>query len=391
MTGLARKWKERVNFIFPVLFVIGFASVLVYFSLLSTIQVHAVVFQASEGQSAPWWQGILNALIFIIPAVGFAFVIAFLVKKRRMNVIRVFFASALFLTTTIISFFFIVILEQFVWQRITRSVSFNDPLYNAMPQGDYFFSVYLYPDISLASAVAFSLFMGFVLSNLIISRKYPKKEKNQALLLIGGLMGSFLSFILPWWTVIPMLLLLVIYDIYAVFKGPIKDIFESAHDQKEADLEKGLEKAWNDKSDQGETVTVSAGTATTPAPLRTPKRGRLMHKFEDFGHFKDPGAAEDMLSSMTYGTKDWELGIGDLVFYAMLGSQTLMVGSILISDFGILAPWIFFLTTLVGISIGFVITIKLLDRNVMLPGLPIPIVLGLAAMGLTYLGFYLLV
>ena len=88
MTGLARKWKERVNFIFPVLFVIGFASVLVYFSLLSTIQVHAVVFQASEGQSAPWWQGILNALIFIIPAVGFAFVIAFLVKKRRMNVIR---------------------------------------------------------------------------------------------------------------------------------------------------------------------------------------------------------------------------------------------------------------------------------------------------------------
>lgn len=388
MTGLARKWKERVNFIFPVLFVIVFASVLVYFSLLSTIQVHAVVFQASEGGGTPWWQGILNALIFIIPAVGFAFVIAFLIKNRRMNVIRVFFASALFLTTTIISFFFIVILEQFVFQRITRELEFIDPVYAAMPHFKYFFDVTLYPDISLPSAVVFSLFMGFVLSNLIISRRYPKKEKNHALLLIGGLMGSFLSFILPWWTVIPMLLLLVIYDIYAVFKGPIKDIFENARDQKEADLEKGLDKAWSDKSDAKAPVVAGPTTLTPKVPHR---RGNLMGKFEEFGHFKDPGAAEDMLSSMTYGTKDWELGIGDLVFYAMLGSHTLMVGSILISDFGLLAPWIFFLTTLVGISIGFVITIKLLDRNVMLPGLPIPIALGLAAMGLTYLGFYILI
>jgi hypothetical protein len=418
MTSFTLKLRDRIAFISPVLFVIFFASVLVYVSLISSIQVRAVVFEGSPGGGASnVWQGLLNALIFVVPAVAFAFVIAYLVKKKRMNVLKVFFASAIFLTTTIIAFFFIMILEDLVWMNLAHILPYTGPMSSDLPTDSGFISLPT-PDISLTGSVLFCGLLGFALSSIVLSQVMPREAKNQSLLLIAGLMGSFLSFILPWWTVVPMLLLLVIYDIYAVFKGPIRAIFE----EQQADYEKGLDKAWKDTGDQktkGSTgkkevsgpAVYEIEVPNIPAPASTnqdagkaqkvvsgqgaplvqaePHRGQLLKKLEGSGMLGDTDGSSDILTSMTYGTKTWELGIGDLVFYAMLGSHTLMVGADLISTFGILAPWIFFATTLVGICIGFVITIKLLDRNVILPGLPIPIIIGLAFMGLTYLGFVL--
>jgi hypothetical protein len=90
-----------------------------------------------------------------------------------------------------------------------------------------------------------------------------------------------------------------------------------------------------------------------------------------------------MLNSMTYSANDWDIGIGDLVFYSMLASQPLTPyfisnhGGALMANFGFWIFWVIALFTIIGILIGFVITIYLLERNSMLPGLPCSIALGL--------------
>jgi len=427
---MASAWKylrEKASFTFPVLAVVAFSSVLVYVALLSSIQVQAVVFEGEAGE-APVWQGILNALIFIGPAVIFAFVIAYMVKRKRMNVLKVFFGSALFITTSIITFFFIILMDDLIWSKIGY-IRWDYVLAKLDTQ----IPVYLlgvYPGVSMGAAMTFSGFMGILLAGTIFSKRMKRDEKNWALLMIGGLMGSFLSFILPWWTVVPMLLGLVIYDIYAVYKGPIRTIFEES----QTELERGLQEAWKNKDEcepktevtlEKEKTKKGKGEKHVPSgeladeegersriEVEEDRRAKLIQEYREkaakersqkktvkkrqslLSKFTGGGGGlgqeeftEDLLSSMTYGTDDWELGIGDLVFYGMLGSHSLKIGADLIPTFGIFAPWIFFATTLVGILIGFFITLKLLERNVLLPGLPIPIVLGLACMGLTYLGF----
>ena len=81
---------------------------------------------------------------------------------------------------------------------------------------------------------------------------------------------------------------------------------------------------------------------------------------------------------------DWDLGIGDLVFYSVLSSHALMLGIGFIDDFGILAPMLFFAAAVTGILIGFRYTIRKLEENVMLPGLPIPILLSMTLVALVY-------
>ena len=421
MTSALIRLKDRVSFTFPVLLVVAFSSVIVYFAMLSTITVEAVVFESEGGGGAQAGAGILNALVFILPAVIFAFVIAYLVKKRRMNVLKVFFGFALFLTTSIITFFFIILMDDLIWTRIDYWL--YDPVIweYYIESAEMWIGLYgPYPSITFSSALVFSGFVGVILASTVFSKNLKRSEKNQALLIIGGLMGSFLSFILPWWTVVPMLLALVIYDIYAVYKGPIRVIFEESQaelergldeksffigEKEEAEMKKettGKEKPRADKEkDSGGGAILAVEEDRRERLIREyrakaekERRERKIHKRQGllgklgFGGGDDKeDFAEDLLSSMTYGTDEWELGIGDLVFYGMLGSHTLKIGADLIPTYGILAPWIFFATTLVGILIGFFITLKLLERNVLLPGLPIPIVLGLASMGLTFLGF----
>ena len=46
-------------------------------------------------------------------------------------------------------------------------------------------------------------------------------------------MGAFLAIILPTWTVLAMLIGLSLYDIYAVKKGPIRDIVNVAIEEEE--------------------------------------------------------------------------------------------------------------------------------------------------------------
>lgn len=120
---------------------------------------------------------------------------------------------------------------------------------------------------------------------------------------IGAEVGSFFAETLSPWTALALPIAFSIYDIYAVFRGPLKSLI---------------------------------GTA--------------------------PGIA---LVGMSIKAGEFTLGLGDIVFYTLLPSLALF-------QFGLAQS----LYTIVAIDVGMVITLFLLSKRRLLPGLPIPMLLG---------------
>ncbi len=130
-----------------------------------------------------------------------------------------------------------------------------------------------------------------------------------AIVLIGGMTGTFLGVSIPPLTAIALLLGLSAYDLFAVYKGPIGKMAKST------DLEEFT------------------------------------------------GAV------FTYG--DLTVGMGDMVFYSMLASNSM-------KNFD---PFPFpFIAASIGLVIGAYLGFKMLEGRDMFPGLPFAVILGLAFM-----------
>jgi len=132
-----------------------------------------------------------------------------------------------------------------------------------------------------------------------------------AIIIVGGMTGTFLGVSIPTLTGIVLLLALAGYDLFAVYKGPIGKMAEST------DLEEFT------------------------------------------------GAV------FTYG--DLTVGMGDMVFYSMLASISMM-------NFGLFP----FIAAAFGVLIGAYLGFKMLEGRDMFPGLPFAIVLGLVFMYVTF-------
>jgi len=129
---------------------------------------------------------------------------------------------------------------------------------------------------------------------------------------VGAEVGSFLAETLPPWTALALPIAFSIYDIYAVFKGPLKSL---------------------------------VGTAPNVA-----------------------------LVGMSIKAGEFTLGLGDVVFYTMLPSLAYFQWGL-----GVV------LYTIVAIDVGMVITLFLLSKRRLLPGLPIPMLLGISVIALRML------
>jgi hypothetical protein len=129
---------------------------------------------------------------------------------------------------------------------------------------------------------------------------------------VGAQVGSYFAETLPTWTAIAMPVAFSVYDIYAVFKGPLKNLI---------------------------------GAAPTVA-----------------------------LVGMSIKAGEFTLGLGDVVFYTLIPSLALF-------QFGLVPA----LYTILAINLGMAVTLFLLTKRRLLPGLPIPMLLGILV-----LGYYLL-
>jgi presenilin-like A22 family membrane protease len=150
--------------------------------------------------------------------------------------------------------------------------------------------------LSIAIMVLFDLAI-FRLGNI---------PRNLAVVLVGGALGVFFGKFIPLYSAVIILIFLAVYDIFAVYRGPVGKIAQSS----------GL----------------------------------------------------DELQGLSFSFKDIQMGLGDLVFYSML------TGAIFFS-FSSLFPTI---AAIIGILAGSIITFFMLEKKGIFPGLPFPIMLGLA-------------
>lgn len=128
---------------------------------------------------------------------------------------------------------------------------------------------------------------------------------------VGAEVGSFFAETLPPYTALALPIAFSIYDVYAVFRGPLKALI---------------------------------GTAPNIA-----------------------------LVGMTIKAGEFTLGLGDIVFYTMLPSLSLFWVGATAS-----------IATVAAIDVGVIATLYLLSKRRLLPGLPIPMLLGV----LTFAFFY---
>ena len=129
------------------------------------------------------------------------------------------------------------------------------------------------------------------------------KARNTAVICLGGALGVFFGNFIPFLSGVLILAFLAVYDVFAVYYGPV---------------------------------------------------GKIAH------------AGLDQLQGLSYSFKAVQMGLGDLVFYSMLSGSMLF-------NFGLIS-W---LVSLVGILVGSFLTLAMLEKKGIFPGLPFPILLGL--------------
>jgi hypothetical protein len=163
------------------------------------------------------------------------------------------------------------------------------------------------PDWDLAYNIAapLSLVLNILFVYIILSAKVSQKSKNVVSVLYGGGIGTLLGTSLPLWTGLLMAMGISIYDIYSVSRGPIREIV------------------------------------------------------------KESKGAEELIPGLSYVSRDWEIGLGDLGIYSMLISLAE-------TSFGLVACAF----SMIGILIGSLLTLQLLKKREFLPGLPLTCLIG---------------
>ncbi|MBD3350625.1 MAG: hypothetical protein GF364_03970 [Candidatus Lokiarchaeota archaeon] len=180
----------------------------------------------------------------------------------------------------------------------------------------------------------FCLILSIYLIRSFFGGKMSKKKRNFYVLFIGILIGSFMNIVFyeNSFLIASMLIGISIWDIISVKKGPIKSIME-------------------------------ATGGYDPEFERKLKSGEIEIKDFEFSEL--------------------EIGIGDIAFYSLLASHSLVAGYFITENLTVAIISMTF--ACIGIIVGSLLTISALKRNKILPGLPLSIFIGI---GLALLSGY---
>jgi len=215
-----------------------------------------------------------NALYFVVLIALAATLFYILLKRRSKRIIKGLIVVAL--TTA----------------SLLLSLVYLSALFAYAPSWDF---------LVIPLAIAITVLFDFVIFRL------GRVPRDVVVVCLGGALGIFFGKFIPLWSAVLILVFLAIYDIFAVYKGPVGKIAESGLDQ---------------------------------------------------------------LQGLSFSFKDIQMGLGDLVFYSMLSG---------IMFFSFIPNVIPTIAAVIGILVGSIITLFMLEKKGIFPGLPFPILLGLAA------------
>ncbi len=221
-----------------------------------------------------------NAVYFVVIVAVAATVFYLLIKSKSRRIINFLVGFALTTASLLLSAFYL------------------SALLSSFPNWEIYVALF-----SIALTVAFdvAVFLG------------SEGLRNVIVVFLGGALGVFLGWSIPLVSAVLILAFLAVYDIIAVYKGPV-------------------------------------------------------------GKIANSGSGLDQLKGLSFSFKDIQMGLGDLVFYSMLCASMLRAFTV-----------VSYLASFVGIIAGSFITLFMLQKKGIFPGLPIPILLGLAGGLLTSL------
>ncbi len=278
MTEQPEKFKARIIYLVPIL-----ASML-FGMLCASIFVKPSAAAIASGATpppvypvtpiSPTTPGgsLFNAVYFVVIAAVGATIIFLIIRYRRRRILRFLTGFALTAAFLLVSFVYLL--------ALLSHVPNNIPIV-----------------IALSITIA-------VLADLAIFR-FGGKVADAVVLGVGGALGVFLGANLPVTDSVLILVFLAIFDVVAVYRGPIGKIATSS--------------------------------------------------------------GFDEMKGLSFSFKDFQMGLGDLVFYSLLtGTMFIQIS---------LAACLF---SVVGILVGSYLTFLALERREVFPGLPFPVALGIA-------------
>ena len=180
----------------PVLGSLVFGIVCAYLVLASNISLYAVT-PFPEGP-----ESLINALYFVILAGVGATLLYLLIKRKKLRVISLITGFALTAAILMLSIFYLsAVFSLLTVSSITALI------------------------LTLAVAASVTTLADFAIF------KVQGRISNLVILLLGGALGAFLGISIPIISAVLILAFLAVYDIFAVYRGPVGKIAQSGLDQ----------------------------------------------------------------------------------------------------------------------------------------------------------------
>jgi hypothetical protein len=334
-------------YILPIIFVIVIAIIvsiftLDYYAALQEQDPNVTIPDMSPFQENPNDPGgialgaILNMLLYVVFVFIGGLVVLVIIKKGLMQFLVYFFAIIMGFSWFSFGFFYgfvsLVGILNTIWEIMPTSIQVGVNNFFSWRVTIASEQVYVL-DLLL---LIFSISLGLLGTLSFGIQSFDKIWiRNVMMIFFGAMIGSFLAIHFGLLTAFLILIGLSLYDIYAVFRGPLKGIIDHSREQSE---------------EIGE---------------------NLVNQAENEGEYEKV----PLLPALpVYSTPLINIGLGDFAFFSMLISASVVI------SVGLVNP-IPLVTALIGLFAGVIYTYKLLTKERALPGLPLPIFCGIALLG----------
>ena len=286
----------RIVHLTPVIITIILAAVLAPIFLSSrTLNEIETPFSKEPGL----YDVLYNATTFLLLVMIGATSMYFLTRKRKIGLLKLMFRVVIFMVLLCVVEIYLAL----AWELIGFTIVYSDLL---------------------------ELLLHLVLAGIMFTVLMTSENEilNMSIVILYGVTyGLLFSVILPIWSIVVIVSMLSVYDLYSVFKGPLKALIDTF------------------TSDRGG------------------------------GRGEGPTLLDEVLKGLIVRFKGIRLGAGDILFYSLLIGSTYKI-----------EPYnpIYTLASGLGVLLGSFITLQALKRRRAMPALPLPALLSLALLGLSY-------
>jgi presenilin-like A22 family membrane protease len=194
LKALNDRFKTRIVYLVPIMISLLFGMLCAYLLLMAYVEIP---------QTTPFQEGvgsIGNALYFVVLAGVGGTLLYLLLKRKKIKVVTLITGAALTIAVFMLSLFYTI------------------ALFSMFPVP--------YPDtLVLSLSLCITVLMDFTIFRV------QNRFCDLAVLLLGGALGAFLGNAIPTLSAILILGVLAVYDVFAVYRGPVGKIAHSGLEQ----------------------------------------------------------------------------------------------------------------------------------------------------------------